>query len=69
MKYKGHDVPAYSRAGGVRRLTRGRNRGQWVAFIVAANNQIFYSEPGTEAEAHLELDRVICESLPIRVYV
>lgn len=69
MKYKGHHVPKLSNAGGIRRMDRGRNRGLWVAFIVSAENRIYYSKAGTQAFAQSQLDVAMANVGPLRVYL
>jgi hypothetical protein len=69
MKYKGQYDPPKSNAGGIRCMDRGRNRGKWVAFVVSAENRIYYSEPGTYADARKALDKAMSVIGPVRVYL
>jgi hypothetical protein len=70
MRYKGAHVPDDSPACGVRKMDRGRNRGLWCAFVVLPDSSFFYSDPcDTKAEAEMELDRIIVNDGPLRVYV
>ena len=70
MKYKGAAVPDSSPAMGIRRMDRGRHRGKWRAFVVYSRSRVFYSEPlETRQEAEQELDRVLVNEGPARVYI
>ena len=70
MRYKSGTVPDTTPAMGVRKMDRGRNRGAWVAFVVMPDSTIFYSEPCvSKMEAELELDRILVNDGPARVYL
>lgn len=70
MRYKGAKVPNDTSAMGVRRMDRGRFRGLWRAFVIMPDSTIFYSDPClTRFEAELELDRILVNDGPARVYL
>lgn len=70
MEYKGSHVPEDSPAMGVRRMDRGRFKGLWRAFVIFEGPTVFYSDPClTRFEAELELDRIIVNDGPARVYL